>query len=166
MVLVRGELENLLRELTPSVLGVLVRRHGDFAACEDAVQEALLAAATRWPVSGLPENTDWAQILALYDHLTVLAPGPMVTLNRIVAVAMVHGPRLALHQLDDAQAAAPALAGHHRLHAVRAHLLDLAGDTGAARELYRTAARMTLSVPERRYLESRAQAGVSGNAIM
>jgi RNA polymerase sigma factor (sigma-70 family) len=419
VVLVRGELENLLRELTPSVLGVLVRRHGDFAACEDAVQEALLAAATQWPVSGMPDNpagwlitvatrrrievwrseaarrqrertaallepddreaaaaeddtlilmllcchpllsvpsqvaltlravgglstaeiargflvpevtvgqrisrakqklrgarfglpgpaelpgrvsavrrvlylifnegytassgpalhraeltteairltrqlhsrltgqrragladdgetagllalmlltearrpartradgalvplgeqdrhrwdarlisegtelitrtlasapvgpyqlqaaiaavhdeaacaadTDWAQILVLYDHLTVLAPGPMVTLNRIVAVAMVHGPRLALHQLDDALAAAPALAGHHRLHAVRAHLLDLAGDTGAARELYRTAARMSLSVPERRYLESRAQAGVSGNAIM
>ena len=103
-------------------------------------------------------DTDWAQILVLYDHLALLAPGPMVTLNRVVAVAMVHGPHAALRQLDEALAVAPALGGHHRLHAVRAHLLDLAGDTEAARDLYQMAARMTLSVPERRYLESRARA--------
>jgi RNA polymerase sigma factor (sigma-70 family) len=101
------------------------------------------------------EETDWRQILGLYELLRSIAPGPMVTLNRIVAVAMVHGPQIGLEQLaaveDD-----PALAGHHRVHAVRAHLLELAGDDDAARDHYRLAARRTLSVPERRYLESRA----------
>jgi RNA polymerase sigma factor (sigma-70 family) len=95
-------------------------------------------------------DTDWAQILVLYDHLALLQPGPMITLNRAVAVAMVHGPRVALAELAEA---APALEGHHRLHAVRAHLLELAGDLAGARSCYRSAARMTLSVPERRYLE-------------
>jgi predicted RNA polymerase sigma factor len=101
------------------------------------------------------EDTDWRQILVLYDLLDSIAPGPMVTLNRIVALAMVHGPTDALGQLD-AAAADPALAGHHRVDAVRAHLLDLAGDRDAARACYRAAARRTLSIPERRYLESRA----------
>lgn len=105
--------------------------------------------------SGRAEDTDWAQILALYDHLAALTPGPMITLNRLVAVAMVHGPRRALAELD-AVAADPSLAGHHRLHAVRAHLLDQAGDPAAAAGEYRLAARLTLSLPERRYLESRA----------
>ncbi|MDQ7910337.1 sigma factor-like helix-turn-helix DNA-binding protein [Phytohabitans sp. ZYX-F-186] len=101
------------------------------------------------------EDTDWRQILGLYDLLDRLAPGPMVTLNRIVAVAMVYGPAAGLAQLERA-AAEPALAGHHRVHAVRAHLLDLAGDRAAAREQYRLAAQRTLSLPERRYLESKA----------
>jgi len=52
----RTDVEDLLRELTPQVIGVLVRRYRDFADAEDAVQEALLAAATRWPVDGLPGN--------------------------------------------------------------------------------------------------------------
>jgi predicted RNA polymerase sigma factor len=101
------------------------------------------------------EDTDWQQILGLYDLLERLAPGPMVTLNRIVAYAMVHGARVGLEQLGAAEHD-PALAGHFRLEAVRAHLLDLAGDHGAARDHYRLAARRTLSLPERRYLESRA----------
>ncbi len=101
------------------------------------------------------QDTDWPQILVLYELLDTIAPGPMVTLNRIVAVAMVHGPRHGLRQLADAEAD-PALAGHHRVHAVRAHLLESAGDQEAARAHYRLAARRTLSVPERRYLESRA----------
>ena len=102
-----------------------------------------------------PQDTDWPQILVLYDLLCRLAPGPMVTLNRIVALAMVHGPLAGLRELDGA-AADPALAGHHRIDAVRAHLLDLAGDHEAARAAYRLAARRTLSLPERHYLESRA----------
>ena len=102
-----------------------------------------------------PEDTDWWQILALYELLQAIAPGPMVTLNRIVAVAMVHGPQAGLEQLAAADAD-PALAGHHRVAAVRAHLLDMAGDREAARAHYRLAARRTLSVPEQRYLESRA----------
>jgi RNA polymerase sigma factor (sigma-70 family) len=106
------------------------------------------------------EDTDWRQILGLYDLLRAIAPGPMVTLNRIVAMAMVHGPHAGIAQLADAEAD-PALAGHHRLDAVRAHLLDLAGDHEAARTYYRLAARRTLSVPEQRYLESRAAAAVA-----
>ena len=101
------------------------------------------------------EDTDWRQVLGLYDLLHTLAPGPMVTLNRIVAVAMVHGPQTGLEQLAAAEAD-PALAGHHRVHAVRAHLLDLAGDRPAARTHYELAARQTLSIPEQRYLNARA----------
>jgi RNA polymerase sigma factor (sigma-70 family) len=102
-----------------------------------------------------PEETDWRQILGLYDLLHVMAPGPMVTLNRIVAVAMVHGPQAGLDQLSSAEAD-PALAGHHRVHAVRAHLHDMAGDRIAARTHYELAARRTLSIPEQRYLERQA----------
>jgi RNA polymerase sigma factor (sigma-70 family) len=101
------------------------------------------------------EDTDWPQILALYDHLQALAPGPMVTLNRIVALAMVHGPQAGLIELDRA-GTDPALAEHHRVDAVRAHLLDLAGDRVGARRHYESAARRTLSLPEQRYLRSRA----------
>jgi RNA polymerase sigma factor (sigma-70 family) len=101
------------------------------------------------------EDTDWDQILGLYELLVRLAPGPIVTLNRIVAVAMVHGPEAGLRQLAEA-GAEPALAGHHRVDAVRAHLLELAGDHQAAHAAYRLAARRTLSLAEQRYLESRA----------
>jgi predicted RNA polymerase sigma factor len=101
------------------------------------------------------EDTDWPQILGLYDLLEGLAPSPMVTLNRIVAVAMVHGPEAGLQQLATAEAD-PVLARHYRVHAVRAHLLDLAGDHQTARGHYQLAARHTLNLPEKRYLESRA----------
>jgi RNA polymerase sigma factor (sigma-70 family) len=99
------------------------------------------------------EDTDWPQILQLYGVLSVLAPGPMVTLNRIVALAEVDGPAVALAQLADAE---KELAGHHRVAAVRAHLLEKSGERSAARDEYRRAARLTLSVPEQRYLEARA----------
>ena len=101
------------------------------------------------------EDTDWPQILGLYELLVTIAPGPMVMLNRIVAVAMVLGPEAALEQLAEAETD-PALAGHHRVHAVRAHLLDLAGDSAAARTHYESAARATQSGPEQRYLRSKA----------
>jgi len=100
-------------------------------------------------------STDWQQILALYDVLAALEPGPMVALNRTVAVAMVHGPAAALAELNDA-AADPALDGHHRVDAVRAHLLDELGDQEGAREYYLRAAQRTRSLPERRYLLARA----------
>jgi len=96
-------------------------------------------------------ETDWPQILALYDVLTRVAPGPMVTLSRAVAVAMVHGPRPALAllgTLDEART--------HRVEAVRAHLLERVGEPAAARAAYLRAARMTASVPEERYLTARA----------
>jgi RNA polymerase sigma factor (sigma-70 family) len=101
------------------------------------------------------EETDWKQILALYEVLTRIAPNPMVTLNHAVARAMVFGPRAGLDllaELDSDQR----LAGHHRLHAVRAHLLELDGDPAGARTAYLAAARSTTSAPERRYLETRA----------
>jgi RNA polymerase sigma factor (sigma-70 family) len=101
------------------------------------------------------EETDWREILGLYELLDQLAPGPMVTLNRVVALAMVHGPAEGLAQLATVEAD-PALAENHRVDAVRAHLLDLAGDREAARAAYQLAARRTLSLPEQRYLESRA----------
>jgi RNA polymerase sigma factor (sigma-70 family) len=100
-------------------------------------------------------DTDWAQIAGLYDLLLMLAPGPMVTLNRIIARAMVRGPRTALAELADA-ATDPALQQHYRVFAVRAHLLEMDGDTATARENYLLAARQTLSVPEQDYLRSRA----------
>jgi RNA polymerase sigma factor (sigma-70 family) len=101
------------------------------------------------------EDTDWPQILILYGMLHALAPSPMVTLNRIVAAAMVYGPDAGLAALDRV-AGDPVLARHHRTAAVRAHLLELAGDRAGAYEQYRRAARLTLSRPEQRYLESRA----------
>jgi RNA polymerase sigma factor (sigma-70 family) len=101
------------------------------------------------------EDTDWPQILALYELLGASAANPVVALNHAVAVAMVHGPRAGLDLLagldDDAR-----IAGHHRLAAVRGHLLEMAGDADAACAAYRLAARRTTSLPERRYLDGRA----------
>jgi RNA polymerase sigma factor (sigma-70 family) len=101
------------------------------------------------------EETDWPQILGLYELLEHLAPNPMFTLGRIVASAMVRGAPAGLAELDRLEAD-PVLAGHHRVAAVRAHLLETAGEPAAAVEHYRLAARLTLSIPERRYLEARA----------
>jgi RNA polymerase sigma factor (sigma-70 family) len=100
-------------------------------------------------------ETDWPQILALYEVLEQVSPGPVVTLNRAVAVARVHGPRAGLAlvgTLDKDER----MAHNHRLEAVRAHLLERAGDIDAARKSYQLAARMTASLPERRYLALRA----------
>ncbi|MDQ3055182.1 MAG: sigma-70 family RNA polymerase sigma factor [Actinomycetota bacterium] len=101
------------------------------------------------------EQTDWPQILALYEVLARVSPGPIVTLNRAVALAMVDGPRAGLALLgtldgDDR------MAHTHRLDAVRAHLLELAGDPAAARASYLQAARRSASLPEQRYLALRA----------
>ncbi|MDQ2812996.1 MAG: ECF-type sigma factor, partial [Actinomycetota bacterium] len=98
-------------------------------------------------------DTNWPQILGLYDVHVLLAPGPMVTLNRIVAVAMVRGIEVALAQLDEA-ACAPPLAGHYRVDAVRAHLLDQIGEAQGAYEHYLKAAQRTRSLPEQRYLRA------------
>ncbi len=301
-------IEDLLRELAPQVLGALVRRCSQFDACEDAVQEAMLAAAVQWPVEGIPDRprswlltvaaralvdawradsarrrrepvaahdptdyanegyttssgpalqrtdliaeairltrllhrllpgeaeaagllalmlftdarraartgtdgrivplagqqrdlwdtaviaegqailtrtlgtgpvgpyqlqaaiaalhdeaptagaTDWPQILALYDVLTTVAPGPVVTLSRAVALAHVHGPTAGLALLGTLDTD-ERMAHTHRLEAVRAHLLEQAGETAAARHSYLRAAKITASLPEQRYLELRA----------
>jgi predicted RNA polymerase sigma factor len=101
------------------------------------------------------EETDWPQILALYEVLEQVSPGPVVTLNRAVAVAMVYGPRAGLAVLGTLEEDGR-MAHNHRLEAVRGHLLELAGDDDAARESYRRAARMTASLPEQQYLALRA----------
>jgi len=101
------------------------------------------------------EDTDWPQILALYGLWMRMSDNPMVRLNHAVAAAMVHGPAegLALLQPLDTDSR---LAGHHRLAAVRAHLLELAGDRDGAIAHYRTAAERTTSIPERNYLLTQA----------
>ena len=101
------------------------------------------------------EDTDWRQILALYDLLQAQGDNPMVALNRAVAAAMVHGPATGLELLD-ALDADPRLRGHHRLEAVRAHLLERLGDRASAIARYRAAAELTASAPERDYLLLRA----------
>jgi len=102
------------------------------------------------------DATDWPQILALYDLLQSLSPdNPMVALNQTVAFAMVHGPAAGLAHLD-VLAADPRLANHHRLDAVRAHLLERGGDHAAAAVAYRRAAARATSAPERDYLILRA----------
>ncbi len=99
------------------------------------------------------DATDWPQIVALYRVLERIAPNPMVTLNHAVAVAMVDGPQAGLALLATLDGV---LAESHRLVAVRAHLLELAGDEHAARAAYLEAARRTTSLPEQRHLERRA----------
>ena len=101
------------------------------------------------------DATDWPQILGLYDLLAQLAPSPMVSLNRSVAVAMVAGPAAGLDVLRELESDRQ-LARHHRLHSTRAHLLEMSGDHAGAIASYREAARLTTSLPERRYLTDRA----------
>jgi predicted RNA polymerase sigma factor len=101
------------------------------------------------------EDTDWPQILALYELLGRLSDNPMVALSRAVAAAMVHGPAAGLGLLA-ALDADPRMRGHHRLDAVRAHLLERAGDHAGAIAHYAAAARRTTSLPERNYLVEQA----------
>ena len=98
-------------------------------------------------------ETDWPQILALYGLLERMTGNPVVTLNRAVAAAMAEGPAAGLAILD---AMDGSMAGHHRLEAVRAHLLEMAGDTDAALKHYRKAAKLTTNLAEQRYLVTRA----------
>jgi RNA polymerase sigma factor (sigma-70 family) len=101
------------------------------------------------------EETDWRQIRALYEVLERVSPGPVVTLNRAVAVAMVEGPRAGLALLGTLNAD-ERLTHTHRLASVRAHLFELAGDAAAASASYLRAARLTASPAEQRYLALRA----------
>lgn len=101
------------------------------------------------------DDTDWPQILALYDLLMRMSDNPMVKLNHAIAAAMVHGAAKGLELLDALKADAR-LANHHRLDAVRAHLLELAGDRKSAVTHYRAAAAKTGSLPERNYLLTQA----------
>jgi predicted RNA polymerase sigma factor len=102
-------------------------------------------------------ETNWPQVHALYLILERIAPNPVVTLNRAVALAETQGPQAGLDLLAALDGDAR-MAGHHRLLAVRAHLLEKAGDAAGAHEHYRRAAKATASLAEQRYLESRARA--------
>jgi len=102
------------------------------------------------------EDTDWAQILGLHALLDDLSPNPVVTLNRAIALALVHGPHAGLCLLD-MLSNDPGMARHHRLPAVHAHLLEQAGDHAAARDAYFAAARRSTSAPEKRYPEDKAR---------
>ena len=116
------------------------------------VQAAIAALHDEAPSA---ETTDWVQIAQLYEVLQELTPSPVVTLNQAIAVAMVDGPARGLALLDTIAGDSRMKQGH-RFDAVRAHLLEQAGDHDAAREHYRRAAERTESVPEQRYLEERA----------
>jgi len=101
------------------------------------------------------DDTDWPQILALYELLQRMSDNPMVMLNRAIAAAMVHGPSKGLELLRVLDSD-ERLAGHNRLDAVRAHLLEMAGDAETAIKHYRIAAGRTTSIPERNYLLTQA----------
>ena len=116
------------------------------------LQAAIAAVHSEAPSA---EETDWAEIAGLYALLGQLAPNPMVTLNHAVAVAMVRGPQAGLAMLAEL-AGDERMSAHHRFAAVRAHLLEMAGDAAGARESYLAAARLTLSMPEQRYLLAKA----------
>jgi RNA polymerase sigma factor (sigma-70 family) len=122
--------------------------HGD--AGEYRLQAAIAAAHD---VALRVEDTDWRQILGTYGVLERLSDNPMVSLNRAIATAMVHGPAAGLALLDSL---GERLAGHYRLDAVRAHLLELAGDGATAVRHYAAAAARTTNTPEQRYLMTRA----------
>lgn len=100
-------------------------------------------------------ETDWPQILALYNLLRRMSDNPMILLNHAIAAAMVHGPAKGLELLE-ALDSDSRLAAQHRLDAVRAHLLEMAGDYAGAIAHYRAAAARTSSMPERNYLMSQA----------
>jgi RNA polymerase sigma factor (sigma-70 family) len=106
-------------------------------------------------------ETDWREITVLYEMLERIAPNPVFTLNRAVAVAMFRGPAAGLVLLQELEGDGR-LASGHRFAAVRGHLLELAGETTAAGEAYEIAARLTTSLPERQYLRRRAVAARRG----
>jgi predicted RNA polymerase sigma factor len=133
-------------------LALIARTLGTGSVGPYQLQAAIAAVHDEAPSA---EETDWAQILALYDVLEEVSPGPVVTLNRAVAVAMVHGPRAGLALLGTLDSD-ERMTHTHRVEAVRGHLLEMAGEPAAARESYLKAARMTASLPEQRYLSLQA----------
>jgi len=120
------------------------------AAGEYVLQAAIAAVHDR---AATAEETDWPQILALYETLEELTASPVVRLNRAVAAAMVHGPGAGLAILESVDGA---LADHYRIDAVRAHLLEMDGQPDVAARLYARAAARTTNLAERRYLTAQA----------
>ena len=135
---------------SPRGLALVDLAVGGGAVGEYQLQAAIAAVHDR---AATAADTDWPQILALYGLLDRMTGNPIVTLNRAVAAAMAESPAAGLAVLETVD---ESLAGHYRLDAVRAHLLELAGDTVAAQAHYRAAAERTTSVPERRFLALQA----------
>jgi predicted RNA polymerase sigma factor len=138
------------RTLIAEGVGLLDGAIGKGAVGEYQIQAAIAAVHDR---AERAEDTDWPQILGLYGLLEQLTGNPVVTLNRAVATAMADGPSACLAVLDEVE---ERLAGHYRLDAVRAHLLEMAGDSTGAIEHYRAAANRTTSLPEQHYLATQA----------
>ena len=137
----------LIAEGVALVTGALAR--GPVGAYQ--VQAAIAAVHDEAPRA---QDTDWPQILALYQVLDRVAPNPMATLSQAIAVAMVRGPEAGLALLDPLERDAR-IRGHHRLYAVRGQLQEMAGDRAAARESFEGALRRTASASEKRYLRAR-----------
>jgi RNA polymerase sigma-70 factor (ECF subfamily) len=135
-----------IAEALPLVEEAFRVRPGPFS-----VQAAIAALHCR---AARPDDTDWPQILRLYDLLEQLQPSPVVSLNRAVAVAMVHGPEAALRILDQL-AAEGGLEGYHLLHATRAEFLRRTGSFAHAAEAYSSALALVTNDSEKRFLESR-----------
>jgi RNA polymerase sigma factor (sigma-70 family) len=140
------------RAMISEGIALLTAALGKGAIGEYQLQAAIAAVHDEAP---RVEETDWPQILALYDLLKQMSDSPVVQLNRAIAVAMVSGPAAGLELLD-ALSADARLSGHYRLSAVRAHLLELQGDREGAIDQYRAAAGGTASLPERHYLLTQA----------
>jgi len=134
------------RALVAEGAAILAAAIGRGAVGEYQLQASIAAVHDR---AARAEDTDWPQILALYELLDRMTGNPVVTLNRAVAAAMVHGPAAGLTLLADVE---DRLSGQHRLDAVRAHLLEMAGDTTAAAEHYAAAAARATNLPERHHL--------------
>ncbi|MFI0965968.1 RNA polymerase sigma factor [Streptomyces sp. NPDC021080] len=141
----------LIQEGSTLLIGTFAKGGGPGTYRLQAAVAAVHDAAAR------AEDTDWPQIHGLYELLEHVTDNPLVTLNRAVALAMADGPAAALALLDElaAEDRGP-LAGHHRMHAVRAHLLEMAGEAASALRHYRLAAALTTSTPEQRYLTTKA----------
>jgi RNA polymerase sigma factor (sigma-70 family) len=131
-------------------LALLEQAMAQGAVGEYQLQAAIAAVHDRAPNA---EATDWRQILGLYELLERMTGNPVVTLNRAVAAAVADGPEAGLALLEEV---AERLSGHHRLDAVRAHFLEMAGDPEGAIEQYRAAAQKTTNLAERRYLTKQA----------
>ena len=127
------------------------------AVAEYRLQATIAAVHDEAPTAA---DTDWPQILGLYGLLERITDTPIVTLNRAVALAMVEGPAAGLGALEGLDAQVP---GHHRLDAVRGHLLEMSGDRDSAIEHDRAAAGRTTSMAERDHLNARA-ARLAGEA--
>jgi RNA polymerase sigma factor (sigma-70 family) len=138
------------RTLIDEGLDLVNRAVGKGAVGEYQLQAAIAAVHARAASAG---DTDWRQILGLYELLEQMTGNPVVTVNRAIAVAMVDEPGAGLAVLDEL---GERLDGHYRVDAVRAHLLELAGDEQAALEHYRRAANRTTNLPEQRYLTQQA----------